>query len=112
VNIKRLTTYYWLALVLVFCTGVAQAQFSSSIEGTVTDSSGAVIPNAKVVVTGMTTGVAIPTKTNGTGFYKFPALGHSGERSADCRADTRRAVHTATEIDHSQCDRERVAGGG
>jgi hypothetical protein len=75
VNIKRLTTYYWLALVLVFCTGVAQAQFSSSIEGTVTDSSGAVIPNAKVVVTGMTTGVAIPTKTNGTGFYKFPALG-------------------------------------
>jgi hypothetical protein len=53
----------------------AYAQFSSSIEGTVTDSSGAVVPGASVVLTGSTTGVVIPTKANATGYFKFPSLG-------------------------------------
>jgi hypothetical protein len=64
-----------LLIVLVVCSGVARAQFSSSIEGTVMDSTGAIVPDAKVVLTGMTTGVATPTKTNDAGFYKFPSLG-------------------------------------
>jgi hypothetical protein len=72
---KILSSYSWLALLLIFCTGAARAQFSSSIEGTVSDGTGAVVPGATVVVTGMTTGVAFPTKTNGSGFYKFPTLG-------------------------------------
>ena len=72
---KRLTAYVWLLLLLAFYKGSLQAQFSSSIEGTVTDLSGAIVPNAGVVVTGMTTGVSISSKTNGSGFYKFPSLG-------------------------------------
>jgi len=55
--------------------GEAFAQFSSSIEGTVTDTTGAIIPSAKVVLTGTATGVINSTTTNGAGFYKFPTLG-------------------------------------
>jgi hypothetical protein len=66
---------------MLLSTGAALAQFSSSIEGTVTDSSGAVVPHAKVVLTGTTTGVANSTTTNGAGFYKFPSLGPGSYRS-------------------------------
>jgi len=58
-----------------FPTIAAFAQFSSSIEGTVTDTTGAIIPGASVVLTGMTTGVKNSTTANGSGFYKFPSLG-------------------------------------
>ena len=66
---------------LCFSVG-ALAQFSSSIEGTVTDRTGAVISNAQVVLTGIATGVKNTTKTNATGFYKFPALGPGNYRVA------------------------------
>jgi hypothetical protein len=64
-----------IVMLLLCCSGAAMAQFSSSIEGTVTDSSGAIVPGAKVVLTGIGTGVESTTTTNGTGFYKFPSLG-------------------------------------
>ncbi|MFY9852686.1 MAG: carboxypeptidase regulatory-like domain-containing protein, partial [Terracidiphilus sp.] len=65
----------WLLIVLLLCSSAAFAQFSSSIEGSVTDSSGAIVPGAKVVLTGMATGVASTTESNSAGFYKFPSLG-------------------------------------
>src|SRR4051812_14984731 len=55
----------WLLIVLLLCSGAASAQFSSAIEGSVTDSSGAVIPGAKVVLTGTATGVTSTTEANG-----------------------------------------------
>jgi hypothetical protein len=62
--------------ILVFAfASPAFAQFSSSIEGTVSDSSGAVIPDAQVVLVNVETGVSQTTRTNGTGFYRFPSLG-------------------------------------
>lgn len=66
---------FGLLMVLLGCYGAARAQFSSSIEGTVVDSSGAVVSDAQVVLTGERTGVVNTTKTNGSGFYKFPTLG-------------------------------------
>ena len=62
---------------LCFCLALAAAfaQFSSSIEGSVTDSTGAIVPGAKVVLTGMSTGVTSDTKSNSAGLYKFPSLG-------------------------------------
>src|SRR5258708_5894634 len=72
---KALCTKIWLLIVLLLCSGTAFAQFSSSIEGSVTDSSGAIVPEAKVVLTGTNTGVSSETKTNSAGYYKFPALG-------------------------------------
>jgi hypothetical protein len=50
------------------------AQFSSSIEGTVVDSSGAVVPNAKVTITNNETGVTRSITTSGEGFYRIVNL--------------------------------------
>jgi Carboxypeptidase regulatory-like domain len=47
---------------------------AGSIQGTVTDPSGAVIPGATVHVANQATGVAIDTKTNNVGFYQVPEL--------------------------------------
>lgn len=69
------TAHFWFLLMLIFGTGVARAQFSSAIEGTVQDSTGAVIPGAKVVLANIATGVTASTQTNAAGYYRFPALG-------------------------------------
>jgi hypothetical protein len=47
---------------------------SASLGGTISDSSGAVIPNAAVTATGIETGVATKTTSNATGSYTFPSL--------------------------------------
>jgi len=45
-----------------------------SLSGTVMDSSGAAVPNAKVTVTNTQTGVAINTVTSSAGAYAVPQL--------------------------------------
>ena len=51
-----------------------RAQFSSAVEGTVSDSSGAVIPNATVTLRNIGTGISQTTATSSTGYYRFPSL--------------------------------------
>ena len=55
--------------------GLALAQFSSTIQGVVTDSSGAVVPQVHVRVTNVATGVARDSSTNGEGLYRVLNLG-------------------------------------
>jgi len=62
-----------LTLTLVF-TGTVWAQFRSTLEGTVTDPSGAVVSGAQVVLTNAETGVSQTTQTNSEGYYHFPSL--------------------------------------
>jgi hypothetical protein len=62
-----------LALVLGTTALVAQTQFGE-IVGTVTDSSGAVIPGAKVVVTNPSKGTTQTVTTNSHGDYTVPLL--------------------------------------
>ncbi len=73
----------WLAAVLPVClllccapTAKAQNTFAA-IHGTVTDSSGAVIPNATVVVLNTGTNLASQAKTDARGYYVFPQLAAS-----------------------------------
>jgi hypothetical protein len=51
-----------------------QAGASGTIVGTVTDATGAVIPNVKVTVTNVATGVASQTVSSSAGDYQVPAL--------------------------------------
>ena len=51
------------------------AQFHSAIEGTVTDSSGAAVAGAQVVLTNQDTGVSVTSVSNDTGAFRFPSLG-------------------------------------
>ncbi len=63
------------ALFLTLGTGSAFAQNGNArIRGTVTDPTGAVVPNATVIATNAATGVKYPTKTNASGDYLFPQL--------------------------------------
>ncbi len=55
-------------------TAAAVAQDSGAITGTVRDNSGAVIPNAEVIVTDVAQGTIHRTTTNGDGDYLAPAL--------------------------------------
>jgi hypothetical protein len=64
-----------LALVLpLMSLGTLSAQSgSSSIQGTVTDASGAVVPGAEVVLTNTSTAVVLKANTDGSGSYSFPS---------------------------------------
>ena len=55
-------------------TGVVSAQTVASMTGTVTDSSGAIVANAKVTVTNDGTAVSKTTTTNGAGSYNVTDL--------------------------------------
>ncbi len=60
---------------LLIVTGSLWAQLErSSVEGTVRDPQGAVVANASVTVTSQATNVAIPTKTNSSGYYQVIGL--------------------------------------
>ncbi|MBB5330308.1 TonB-dependent receptor [Tunturiibacter gelidoferens] len=62
-----------LAAVL-FLSASCFGQFSSSLQGTVQDHSGAGIPGATVTLTNSDTGVAQTTVSDGTGVYRFASL--------------------------------------
>jgi hypothetical protein len=70
----------WAALFLVACFlgfqhhGLAQSGTLVAITGTVTDSTGAVVPNATVTITNENTGVARTAHTDSRGFYAMESL--------------------------------------
>ena len=49
-------------------------QFTSSIEGTVSDPSGSAIPNATITLLNTQTGIKTTVNTNGAGYFVFPSL--------------------------------------
>src|SRR3982751_3611110 len=52
----------------------AQAQFRAGVQGTVSDSSGALVPDAKVVLKDTETGKTQETTTSNEGFYRILGL--------------------------------------
>jgi len=69
--------FWHLSLLVAFLTafgGAALAQSTAALNGTVTDATGALVPNAQVVVTNQATGVESATQTDTAGAYLFPAL--------------------------------------
>jgi hypothetical protein len=64
----------WLMLFLFAGIAFGQGGAAGTILGTVTDPSGAVIPNAKVMIVNTGTGVVHATQTTGAGDYAVPDL--------------------------------------
>ena len=62
------------AVVLIFFPCLL-AQFGSGIQGTVVDNSGAVIPNVRVVVTNVETGVTREVVSSDVGVFRVTSLG-------------------------------------
>src|SRR6185295_15991678 len=69
-QMKRL---FW-AVALLLCIGVSAHAQTSSIGGTVQDSSNALIPGVTVTATNTATGVVATTLTNDSGTYSFVTL--------------------------------------
>ena len=73
------TTRSWIVVGVIVCLTLlaprfSRAQASAGITGTVTDPTGAVVPNAKVTVTNEATSVAEHTTTSSAGTYYFRGL--------------------------------------
>ncbi len=64
----------FLIIALSLAAASVQGQSTGSLRGTVTDSSGAVIPGATVIVRNRGTGISQTIKTDGTGNYQAPGL--------------------------------------
>src|ERR671936_157640 len=62
-----------LALLFASLQAFGQAQ-AGTLLGTVTDSSGAVLPNVTITITNKATGVSKTSVTNDTGEYTFPGI--------------------------------------
>jgi len=77
-SVKALGPILWavmLSLLLVNLSPSLRAQeVTAGITGTITDPSGAPIPNAKVTATNTLQGVPYTTQTNGVGVYDLPRL--------------------------------------
>src|SRR5712692_116780 len=69
-----------------------------SLLGTVTDSSGAVVPGAKVAITEVNTGLGRSAETNQNGYYMFPNLEAGVYRVQVEHAGFRTAVRERAEV--------------
>ena len=63
-----------LIVSIVALTALVQAQFGASLQGTVTDKTGAVVSGANVTITEQATGVSHNTASDASGFYRINEL--------------------------------------
>src|SRR5258708_5607564 len=77
-KLNRIRTLFPLAVCAVLCAGLApaslRAQGLGTIIGTITDPTGAVIPNAKIVATNEGTQLSRNAASNEQGYYVIPSL--------------------------------------
>lgn len=70
---------------------------AGAIEGTVKDTSGAIVPGAVVKIVNSATGVAVSTKTNSAGYYQVPDL-FTGYYKITVSAPSFRAYETSLKL--------------
>ena len=75
ISLTRISLLIAAVFMLAIANFSASAQSGAgSIQGTVTDSTGAVIPGASIHVVNQGTGIAADTKSNSVGYYQVPDL--------------------------------------
>ncbi|MGB7133959.1 MAG: carboxypeptidase-like regulatory domain-containing protein [Acidobacteriaceae bacterium] len=74
-QLRNWTAIAGLGAMLLFGVGTGSAQSgTSSVQGTVTDSTGAVVPDSSVQLTNNGTGVTLQSRSDQTGNYSFPSV--------------------------------------
>src|SRR3954453_8414729 len=71
--VRRSFVGLFLSVIIAF-SATSFAQSTSTLRGTVTDQSGAVVPNAKVTARNEATGIERSTQSDSTGNYQLAAL--------------------------------------
>jgi hypothetical protein len=94
-----------LAAFIAFASPALAQEITGGITGTVTDPSGAAVPNAKVTATNVQQGTTWPTQTNSAGVYNLPRL-PVGEYKVEVSAKGfRTTVHPPFELQMNQVAR-------
>ena len=75
----------FIALILASGSAIAYSQSTATLSGTITDPSGAVVPQAQVTVHGLSTGVDRTAASDPAGSYTIPSL-QPGNYSVSVRA--------------------------
>jgi hypothetical protein len=97
-----------LVVLLALAGGIAYSQaVNATLLGTVTDVSGAIVPNAKVLVTEVNTGVSRSGQSNESGNYTFPDMPpgqysvtvESSGFKKETRKDITLTVNSSTRVD-------------
>ena len=73
-NTSRLVRTVACGLILLSAVVIAQAQFKAGIQGTVTDTAGGLVTEAKITLTNTETGKTQETTSSGEGFYRLSGL--------------------------------------
>lgn len=89
----RVVVRLCLLLIIFSLLPAAWAQYGSSLEGVVTDQTGAAVSGAKVTATNTATGVARDTTSDAAGFYRISAL-QPGTYTVSATAATFRVATT------------------
>lgn len=88
-TISRLIRVMLCGFFLLSFAGVANAQFKAGVQGTVTDTGGGLVPDAKITLTNQETAKSQDTTTNAEGFYRISGLAPGSTRSLLRRQVTR-----------------------
>src|SRR5262245_6197385 len=72
--VRQLSRLVSVLLALTFTFSIAQAQFTSAIEGTVSDPSGAVVNKAVVTIKSSSTGAERTVETSESGYFRISSL--------------------------------------
>ena len=73
--LSKAVTAIAACLMLAFTVPIAHGQDNATITGTVTDTSGALVPNAAISLTNPATGQVRQTTSNSAGAYRFANVG-------------------------------------
>src|SRR4051812_7537957 len=73
-TIHRLARTSLCGLFLLAAMITAHAQFRAGVQGTISDSNGALVPNAKVTLKNLENGKIQETNSSGEGFYRILGL--------------------------------------
>jgi hypothetical protein len=96
---KNFVCFFLLLILVCGLCSTAMAQSSASLNGTVTDATGAAVPGAKVLARNQATGVDSSTQTDTSGAYLFPALPIGLYRIEVTAANFESAVVTNLKLD-------------
>src|SRR5436305_12385114 len=96
------TTWISALTVAMVCGWQASAQTSAGIKGVVTDSSGALVPGADIIVTNLGTGARRQTLTNETGAYEIPLLQPGRYSIAGRKPGFKQAMRDGLELELNQ----------